>query len=1360
MSSIFQKRLKKLNITKTKSPSCKELFRFTTKEHYTCLLAALLTSCLVAAFKTGLAIALGRVFDIIADFAAQKMDPNQTLSSVSRWCIILVLLGVGVCLANTAFLCLWFAFGELQAANSRKMTFSTLLSFENSWFDVLPHGTASLLVGIQTRIRELQLATSQVMGLLVTDILTSLGSLAIAFYSSWKLTLVLLSTIPVCLLVLSYLGSKLEPAIAQQKSELQVASKLAAASISAVDQVKVYNGYAHELKQYKIAIQRAGKQFFIQAACNALQMGWTNFWVVSLFVLGFWYGLVLVQQGLSPGVVLTTFYAVLTALQGLESLLPQWLVFSKGISAASNLYKIQRDAKNIQKSKQPFKLFKPEYFAGDVELRNVQFSYKGHTETPALKEASLLFPAGQTTFIIGQSGSGKSTVGQLVAGIYAPMGGALYFDGHASELIDRDWIRQNVILVEQSSHIFDDTIVANLMLGMREGQQGVAEEMSKLLSQLDVVDILGEVGARINDNNGTQNQLSGGQKQRVALARARIRDPQVLILDEATSALDVANRQIVMEAIRSWRKDKTTVIITHDMSQIRQEEYVYVMDSGSVKQSGFKRDISPPANKPSRLLTKPIPLYPYQQFLTAIPTTLANTYFDAPVSNFPKRTSSIRRFGLPQLDGPLSPRNSLLLPRHRNSIISTTRAYPPRNQSRSRESRIPIHDPLPQVNHNVSFTQDEPPSPELPSPYGQQNRPSSVARNLPLITSFQEEPILEKVDEAISPTSTAAPLFTSTTLETLPKSSLYKTLSTVWPNLGIKERIYLIAGTTSCIISAVTTPAFAYCFAQLLSAMWSSPSVNSQHWALILLGIALADGLSSIAGRLFFEMVAQSWVDTLRLRALDCILHQDMAWHERDENNVNRICESLDRNSEEMRNIVGRFLPIVITATVMVLVSLFWALATNWRLSLVTLAPLPIIVCAVKVYAHINEKYEEKCNTAAQIASSIMSEVFERVKTVRIYTLERHFGDKHTKAVDAAFRLGIQRSMYSCLPFGIYQSFSFGLIALAFYYGTRLLTHDTSMSPTSMLQVMNLLLFSIGAATDLLSNVPQLTMAQVTAAQMLEYVNLSLDAKTGPAMAPIWTIGPLPVRMTNLQFSYPSQPDELVLHKICLDIQPGQCIAFVGPSGSGKSTLLSLMLGLQKPMASPSHINPLSFAGVPHEAINLHRLRSTMGYVPQTSFLFPASVAANISYGMPDASLSSIMGAAREAGIHEFIESLPEGYNTILGDGGRSLSGGQAQRICIARALVRQPELLLLDEPTSALDGESAEVIRRTIHSLMRTRRDTAIVVATHSTDMMRAAGSLVVLSSGEIVARGGFDELLRSSSVFRRLVHQVQPVS
>lgn len=136
--------------SKPNDSSYKGLFPFTTKEHHACLVAALLTSCLVAAFKTGLAIVLGRVFDLIADFAAHKIGPDQTMASVSRWCLVLVLLGVGVCLANTAFLSLWLIFGEQQATSVRKTIFSTLLRFENVWFDTLPHGAASLLVGTQT----------------------------------------------------------------------------------------------------------------------------------------------------------------------------------------------------------------------------------------------------------------------------------------------------------------------------------------------------------------------------------------------------------------------------------------------------------------------------------------------------------------------------------------------------------------------------------------------------------------------------------------------------------------------------------------------------------------------------------------------------------------------------------------------------------------------------------------------------------------------------------------------------------------------------------------------------------------------------------------------------------------------------------------------------------------------------------------------------------------------------------------------------------------------------------------------------------------------------------------------------------
>lgn len=169
-----------------------------------------------------------------------------------------------------------------------------------------------------------------------------------------------------------------------------------------------------------------------------------------------------------------------------------------------------------------------------------------------------------------------------------------------------------------------------------------------------------------------------------------------------------------------------------------------------------------------------------------------------------------------------------------------------------------------------------------------------------------------------------------------------------------------------------------------------------------------------------------------------------------------------------------------------------------------------------------------------------------------------------------------------------------------------------------------------------------------------------------------------------------------------------------------------------------------------------------MAYVSQTSILFPVSVYENIAYGLPDSSPlrhpENIHNAARQAGIHDFLSSLQDGYNTVLGDGGLSLSGGQAQRVNIARALARRPTLLVLDEPTSALDGENAAIVRQTIRQMMQTaqtqNRRMAIVLVTHNPEMMRVADTILVLDGGTVVAEGTYDQLLRNGGVFTDLVH------
>ncbi|OAA73395.1 a-Factor sex pheromone exporter [Cordyceps fumosorosea ARSEF 2679] len=213
------------------------------------------------------------------------------------------------------------------------------------------------------------MATSQAFGYLVADILTAFASLAIAFWASWKLTLVLLATLPPSLILLALTGRKIQPAITKQASHLDSASRVLAASVSGIDLVKLCNGYAYEVRKYTTHTRHAAKQYRIQTFQNCIQIGYTTFWAVAMFAVGFWYGLALVQQGIPPGNILTTFYAVLTTLQGVESLLPNWLVFQRGMSAGQVLLALQVEV--AEATKEDADTVRPSYFVGAVDIKEV-----------------------------------------------------------------------------------------------------------------------------------------------------------------------------------------------------------------------------------------------------------------------------------------------------------------------------------------------------------------------------------------------------------------------------------------------------------------------------------------------------------------------------------------------------------------------------------------------------------------------------------------------------------------------------------------------------------------------------------------------------------------------------------------------------------------------------------------------------------------------------------------------------------------------------------------------------------------------------------------------------------------------------
>ncbi|KAI1137319.1 P-loop containing nucleoside triphosphate hydrolase protein [Hypoxylon sp. FL0543] len=1378
---------------KQQSPSLKHLFTFTTWQHCGILAAGLVSSLLSGALRTSLAILIGKIFEVISEFGSGQLTGPDTLGQVSSWCIILSLIGGAGWLVNFAFMSSWIVFSELQARNIRQRMFHALLRKDMEWFDGQEDGIASLLVRMQTQTRELQMASSVALGSLAAEIATSIANLAVALHGSWKLTLVLLATVPVSVVVLALLSRTLKLAIQAQKQELGRASKYAISAIAAIDIVKVFNANDHETWQYLQAIRRAMNKYLIQARSSACQLGYVRLWLDGMFVIGFYYGVVLVSQGLSPGNVMTTFYAALAALQAIEAFVPMYMALAKGMSAGQALSSISDDIESGRRIHQMVGDRRPGECLGDIKIDNVSFAYPSNPSKLVLNRASFSFEAGKLYFVVGRSGSGKSTLGNLLLKFYEPHSGNILIDGHPLRILDIEWVRDNVTLIQQTSVLFNDTFSMNVAMGhpnpakVSRAEVKTACETALLQSTLtnlpNGLDTLLGLGG---------HDLSGGQKQRLALARAKIRDPPVLILDEVTSGLDPMSRSLIMDAIRHWRRGRTTIIITHEVAQIMDRDLVYVMDNACVVQSGLRRDLQQQKDGVFAILVASATQNDGMDHEEA--NTIIN--FSRPRSTAPPESQASPRYFWPfeKRDGRdyFSRRTTLAVGAYQKHWDGEDDPPPPRTDEPS--TRTTILRTLGSLSRQMSTSwrsERRRPSHRESGQKAALGRRSSIIRlqglgdtvrdnrhdsayksrqpalsagNMPAHTSESHE--IEDLDEVKR---------TADSTESLSLLAIYKT---VWPCLAFNEKLYLLIGFLMCIVVAGSVPAFSVVFANLLAVLYSNEDklASGKKWALYLLLIAVTGGVSTFLSQYLMQWAAQAWVNALRMQAFNKILRQPKVWFDEPKHSAMRINECMDRNAEEMRNLVGRFAPLLLVVVIMIITTVIWALAISWRLTLVSLGSAPLLIAATKGYAYVSERWETRCNKATEDVVAVVTETFLNVRVVRALTLERFFGGKHDKCLYRAFDLGIKKAVWTAVLFACWQSIFWFMMALIFWYATVLLTVNRDITVHDILQVVNLLVLGLTTASNILNSVPSIAAAQATAAQLLYFAQLRVTTSRESKGN---ITNPFPIRMEGLSFTYPSS-NRPVLRNLDLRFDAGTSTAIVGPSGCGKSTIASIILGLYSPDSSRGRgkTEQLTFGSIPASDASLYSLRSHMGYVPQAPFLFPATLAANIFYGLPEDSPlrepKNLQQAAKEAGIHDFIHSLAAGYDTVVGDGGQSLSGGQAQRVCIARALARRPQLLILDEPTSALDAESAEAVRHTIESLLQStstsmydgtrrfsifgtpraeERDLCVIVVTHSQEMMRMADRIVVVDQGRVVESGSYDELFLKKGKFTELV-------